>query len=267
MERTRPDDGAPRTFEISLGTTLVKFVNIEHSDLFPRIQVEEMIQDPTVSVVIPEYFFPELESNAKNYHVHGSFEKRYNQPSTCGTTSRLWYAHALAKECERFEKTIAVVDIANTPQYLVAESFLHRSPSLASLLALVVGTGAYSVVAGLVTDVYWTFQRVNWADNDEGLADRKTIPSYEKLIYDLADARRLFAAKGILKLASQYPDTRILALYPEAHSLRIASYMQQYNLAKEFMYRPFVKSFHLDTSVRQWHYKRGHWTRFSHEAI
>ena len=113
----------PNEIRVSVGTTDITFVNFEHEDLAIHPEIRRRLQDPDTRVIVPEYFYPEIEYNTPVFLKERLKNERMKDP-TSQYTDRLWYAYELAQYLKKLKKPVAVCDVANTPQYLLAETMI-----------------------------------------------------------------------------------------------------------------------------------------------
>lgn len=222
-------------------------------------EFSDLASAPGTKAIMVEYLEPELLANARKIPIIGRKLEEMARRNKV-VKEKVSASIMLADIAQRNEKPLAVADIANKPAYMVNYSFIPLAQIAISAIFHPFTPIAFVGGAAHFFNRYQEF-------TDHGHFDKKTIHAYEAILPDIEDARRVFAALGIQKLANEYQPKntepsdpcRILVSYPRAHGMRIANYLTNQDAffkatrqAKELMYRmyPF-----LDVSVRQYRFK------------
>ncbi|HRI05728.1 MAG TPA: hypothetical protein PLV59_02170 [Candidatus Dojkabacteria bacterium] len=199
---------------------------------------------PSCKEFIPEYFLPDLKRDEDKYP---DFVKKLMGFSADDTNAAyekrggFFYYHA-QKFMGVEGKKVSVVDIANTGLY---EAYFSLWPAVYSLTGSALPLPPTLKIITVLAP--WVMRAINYIgdgqkvgdqktnENGRGIYDKRHINSYEKAIYDMEDARRVYAARALEKLSNdrkkQYPnnDQLLVAVYPKAHAMRIANYLTNLN--------------------------------------
>lgn len=266
-----------KCISVRRGSTDIIFFLQEHTrdfELDPALQLVAGAQG--TKAILVEYFQPELEANAKNFPIIGEFlSQAFNSDEQ--SKLRTAISSKLSELAKEKGKIIVVADIANKLEYFLDYSFIPGALMGASAICPTL------LPLALMNFSMYFVNRLQQFITLGGHFDEKEIHQYEKLLFDIEDARRLFVAMGLQQVSEEYQPIgsgpcRILASYPEVHAMRIANYLideksfaRLSKKVKQSLYRlyPFM-----DASVRQYEYRNQTsqtqfqgWTRFSNRSI
>lgn len=224
--------------------------------------IKALVGSPRTRACVIEYFDPELLVNIQTTPIVG--KQLTNLYQTQQKTRRIQHSNDLAKIAQDSRKPVAVADIANRPAYLAH----HLTPLLLAL--------ASSFASEIPSFQYLLISASAYLSGSMHLNQRalntRHIQGFEKFLLDPEDARRLFVAEGLRKLASLYSQSpkykatvdnyetpQIVVVYPQAHAKRIAHYLENPTLidrastkAKKVLYGLMPG---LDFEVRIWEWK------------
>lgn len=219
---------------IHIGNTPIQLIAQEHTefsgDLDPTIR--SLIQSEETGIVVAEYFYDEVAQRLRNVPLAGAFLERRLENHVDG--SRFSFSDALILEAFTAGKTVAVVDCANSAEYelhwalgpipyMLTAAILQQERVPAALRAV-------SAALGTTSALQWSWNRVRELIHRKGMFDRRGVSVEERFLLDAEDARRIYIAEGLQKLAelqNGFPNLpkQIIVPYPRAHQQRIAHYL------------------------------------------
>ncbi len=264
--------------QINLHGSSVVLLSQEHTgDINPLIP--PYISSESTGAVVLEYFPPELESNAAQTPLFG--ESLRNMWESSPFRTRCNNQYALAELCKETGKPVVIIDIANKPAYLVSQFLIPPliiglGNTIAKLFPPEVSSAVSSF--GFFSLGMLTMNLIH-ENRDKGLFDKTKIHGYERLLFDAADARRVFVAAGIRHLTNEIKDNNssktpnIIVCYPQAHIRRIGNYLQNQSPVDRFTCRLkqllYRTNFWLDFNIRQynWDNQSSGWELSSQRGI
>jgi hypothetical protein len=214
-------------------------------------------------VIVPEYFYPELQSNAGI--LSSLMEKTASRKVKGELSKRLYSAQIVTDACRDSGKPIAVAEIANRPSYLAADEAFNWYPGLLGILFSKLTGQDPILFTGVGLDLAYIFNKLRLDRGQKGIFNRDTVSELDKYIPDMEQARRLFLAKGVEQLTQEYSTAgrpgdetpQIVVLYPKAHGIRMADMLvnphPHLDKAKSIAYKILGPT--LDFSVRTYRWK------------
>jgi hypothetical protein len=227
---------------IRIGQVDLVFVSQSHDkfkgELDPAFEFE--LKSSKTKAVVLEYFNEEIAQNASRVPLIG--KKLHEIFTKMRNSQDFQFGEKIADICRDLNTPIVTMDIAMTPSY-------------------VANWAMFSVFTAGLTRIQ---EMSGWGMFGENRHE------YEKLIPDMEDARRVFAAKGLKKMAEEFQppkdnnvtdDNRpqIIICYPKAHVSRIADYLTNDSLLTRMAMGVKTKLYKLapkiDWTIRTWKWK------------
>lgn len=253
---------------IRIGKIEVIIAHQKHDEEIP-LELKAIAEAPNTKAIMVEYFDPELHTNARNFPILGKvIEKLYLNSLDRKIKTRT--SGQLAEIAKARNVPIAVADSANRAEYYLGYSgtaafLIDLCPLIPELAPFAIGYSA----------MYLT-NRIQEFVGNGGLYDTKKIHDYERFIFDTEDARRVFTAMGISKLAKNLEKQsekrqRILVCYPKAHAIRIANYLHEeaplFRKTRNLKQKLYHLYPGLDISLRQYEWQENEWKRTSRNKL